>query len=122
MSQVLVYTADLLFGSKLVEAVQSAGYQSTLCLGEQQFVSLSQQQAGSGQGVVVDLAAEVKERLAVIKRCCLPATPVLACYSHVEPRVAKLARESGCALAVPRSRFMRETKHFLQRLFETSDL
>lgn len=116
MGRALIYTADLLFGSKLVEAVQAAGYQSTLCLGEQQLASLLQQQEVIGQAVVVDLAAEAEERLAVIKRCCLPTTPVLACYSHVEPHIAQLARQSGCVLAVPRSRFMRETQSLLKQL------
>jgi hypothetical protein len=91
---------DLLFGSKLRGALAAAGHE-VVALGEPADVQ------------VVDLTADVDERLAALAGSELPT---LAFYSHVEQEVRRRAEEAGADRVVPRSRMAREAAALVEAL------
>jgi hypothetical protein len=83
---------DLLFGSKLRSALEDAGHEVVA-------------PGAPAELLVVDLTADVDERLAETAAAGLPA---LAFYAHVEQDVRRRAEEAGIERVVPRSRMARE--------------
>ena len=62
------------------------------------------------RGVIVDLANPGLDIAALIEglRRCSPVPRVVAYGSHVDTATLKKAREAGCDLVLPRSRFVEE--------------
>ena len=98
MARVALLCPDLLFGSKVEGALAAAGHEVV-------HVD-SPQGAGDADVLVVDLTADVDERIAALR--AEPAPPTLAFYSHVEQDVRRQAEEAGVTRVVPRSRMARE--------------
>jgi hypothetical protein len=105
MARVVAYIPDLLFGSSVVSALQSAGHQ----------VELRADLDGPAEGdlLIVDLTSEPERR---IERAGAMAAPKLAFYSHVEPHVRARAEAAGFDLVVPRSRMAREAATLAETL------
>lgn len=97
MARVVAYIPDLLFGSAVVSALQSAGHEVQLTGALDASVT--------GDLLIVDLTADADAR---IERARGVAMPKLAFYAHVEPDVRTRAQAAGFELVVPRSRMARE--------------
>jgi hypothetical protein len=93
MARVALLCPDLLFGSKLRGALVAAGHE---VVGADDEADL----------LVVDLTADVDERLAAAGAARIPT---LAFYAHVEQDVRRRAEAAGIRRVVPRSRMARET-------------
>jgi hypothetical protein len=100
VARVALICPDLLFGSKLHGAFAVAGHEVV--------------PPGAPADVqVVDLTADVDERLAAATSAGLPT---LAFYSHVEQDVRRRAEDAGVARVVPRSRMAREAAALVEAL------
>jgi hypothetical protein len=104
VARIALLCPDLLFGSKVQGALRAAGHE----------VVAPDEPADL---LVVDLTADVEERLAVARRADVPT---LAFYSHVEQDVRRAADEAGIDKVVPRSRMAREGTALVHRLLEES--
>jgi hypothetical protein len=114
MARVVAFVPDLLFGSKVFEAIRAAGHEPVPAADEDALrVALTD--AGA---VIVDLTLDAAERTELVRDASRPGLPVLAFYSHVEADVRERARAAGFALTVPRSRMAREGPALIARLLE----
>jgi hypothetical protein len=114
MARVIAFVPDLMFGSRVLEAVRAAGHEPVL-VGDEPALSSAQPGAGA---LIVDLTADAAQRIGLIQRSGRPELPVLAFYSHVENAVREQALGAGFALVVPRSRMAREGAALVSRLLE----
>lgn len=103
MARVLAISADLLLGSKVEGLLVAAGHEVTLA------PSLPEQLEDVDL-LVADLDAEDSQALAGT------GIPVLGYYSHVDVETREAAGASGIALAVPRSRMVRELPDLVAKL------
>jgi hypothetical protein len=104
VARIALLCPDLLFGSKVQGALRAAGHE----------VVAPDERADL---LVVDLTADVEERLDLARRA---GVPTLAFYSHVEQDVRQAAEEAGIDRVVPRSRMAREGAALVDRLLEES--
>jgi hypothetical protein len=111
VARVVAFVPDLLFGSNVAGAVQSAGHEPFLA---SDIESVHRELAGS-QLLIVDLTADAPRRIAEVTNV-MPGVPVLAFYSHVEADVRAAAESAGFDLVVPRSRMAREGAALVVRL------
>lgn len=117
MARVVAYIPDLLFGSRVQEALRAAGHEAELVASAPNADDLS------GIDVVVfDLTDDVRDRIGAFTslRAGLDGTSALAFYSHVEADTRALAEASGFDLVVPRSRMAREASTLIGRLAGSS--
>jgi hypothetical protein len=93
---------ELLFGSKVEELLRQAGHE----------VERHQrpEHVGEADVVVVDLSEVEPEAVDT------DGPPVLGIYAHTRPDIRDRALAAGFALAVPRSRFVREASELIARL------
>ncbi|MFN2617209.1 MAG: hypothetical protein ABR581_08815 [Thermoleophilaceae bacterium] len=100
MARVALVCPDLLFGSKVREALSRAGHKSV--------------EAGEpAEVLVLDLTDDVERRLRTARETGLPT---LAFYSHVDQRTRARAEEEGVDRIVPRSRMAREAAALVESL------
>ena len=108
MARVAALIPDLLFGSKVQSALQTAGHEVDLITGELE----AWDEVGGIDLLVVDLTSpdvdgvELFETLATGGE--LHEVRTLGFFAHVEPEVRKRALQAGFDLVVPRSRMARE--------------
>jgi hypothetical protein len=100
MARVIALIPDLLFGSAVVASLQAAGHQVEL--------RSDLDDVAPADLLIVDLTADVEQRIDEVRRRRPVGVPVLAFYSHVEAEVRTRAQEAGFDLVVPRSRMARE--------------
>jgi len=100
VARVVAFIPDLLFGSKVVGALQAAGH-------EVELVS-DPGAAADADVLVVDLTTEAAARIERVAAVALPGVQTLAFYSHVETDVRAQAVAAGFDLVIPRSRMARE--------------
>ena len=93
--KVVVHVDDLMFGSRVRELLEAAGHEVVFGAGEAADVAF------------VDLTHQWVEK---------PPVPALAVYGHTSPETRARAIAAGYELAVPRSRFMRESAELMQQL------
>ncbi len=105
----VAYVPDLLFGSQVLGALRAAGH-------EVELVSVLELLDPDVEVVVVDLTADVGERIARVGAVPTEGVELLAFYSHVEADVRSQAEEAGFDLVVPRSRMAREGPALVARL------
>jgi hypothetical protein len=98
VARIALLCPDLLFGSRVEGALRAAGHDVVRVD--------SAADATEAALVVIDLTADVAERLAGVGAAGAP--PALAFYSHVEQDVRRLAERAGVDKVVPRSRMARE--------------
>lgn len=104
MARVVAWVPDLLFGSNVLGMLRSAGYEAVLASSTD---ALAREGPGS-DAVIVDLTADVDERLSALGGLDLVGAKTLAFYSHVEADVRTKAEAAGLDRVVPRSRMARE--------------
>ena len=108
MARVAALIPDLLFGSKVQSALQTAGHEVDLITGELE----AWDEVGGIDLLVVDLTSpdvdgvELFETLATGGE--LHDVRTLGFFAHVEPEVRERALQAGFDLVVPRSRMARE--------------
>ena len=93
---------ELLFGSKVAELLRQAGHDVT--------VVAQPEDVGDADVVVAVLDGIEPEAVAT------DGPPVLGIYAHTAPEVRDRAMAHGFALAVPRSRFVREAPELVARV------
>ena len=103
MPRVAVIGADLMLASRVTTALGAAGHEV------EQSASLPDSLDGIDL-VVADLDAVEPERLGSLKQ------PVLGFYQHTDTQTKARADAAGLALAVPRSRMVRELPELAARL------
>ncbi len=108
MAHVVAFIPDLMFGSRVVSALEAGGHQIELraALDEPPHADL----------LIVDLTADAAERIEQVRRGRAAGMPVLAFYAHVEADVRAQAERAGLDLVVPRSRMAREGAALAERL------
>jgi hypothetical protein len=108
VARVAAFIPDLLFGSKVVAALERAGHDVTM---------VREPSAASGADVlVIDLTVDPAERIELVRAAAHPSTRTLAFYSHVETDVRLMAESAGLDLVVPRSRMAREGPALVAKL------
>lgn len=110
MARVVAFVPDLLFGSNVLGALRAAGHQAILTS------DLETVDPRTVDVLIVDLTADVQERIQAASATELESVPKLAFYAHVEADVRALAQQSGFDLVVPRSRMAREGSDLVGRL------
>ena len=108
MARVVAFIPDLLFGSNVVGAMRAAGHDVEL--------AGAPDAAADADVLIVDLTADVQERIERVRTLGLTRTRTLAFYSHVETDVREQALQAGFDLVVPRSRMAREGGALVARL------
>ena len=111
MARVVVFVPDLLFGSRVLEAVRAGGHEPAAV---SDLAGLTAAAPGAG-ALVVDLTFDADARIDWVAGLGAVAPPVLAFYSHVEADVRERAQAAGFALVVPRSRMAREGVDLIAR-------
>jgi CheY-like chemotaxis protein len=120
MARVAALIPDLLFGSKVQAALQSAGHEVDLITGELE----AWDEVGGIDLLVIDLTSpdvdgvELFETLATAGE--LHDVRTLGFFAHVEPGVRERALAAGVDQAVPRSRIAREGPALLEALLATA--
>lgn len=109
MARVVVFAADLLFGSNVTSAVQAAGHEPVLA----STVEAARRELPGSELLIVDLTSDAPARIEALR-----GTGVLrlAFYSHVEADVRAAAESAGFELVVPRSRMAREGADLVSRV------
>ena len=107
MARVHIFSDDLLFGSRLVSDIRSAGHE----------VTLGPAPDRAADAIVADLTHDAGNRIAELAP---PRPPTLAFFSHVEAGVREQALLAGLELVVPRSRIAREGPSLLDALLATA--
>jgi hypothetical protein len=100
VARIALLCPDLLFGSKVQGALRAAGHDVVA-------------PDAPADVLVVDLTADVEERLAAARAANVPT---LGFYSHVEQDVRRSAEAAGIDRVVPRSRMAREAAELVERL------
>jgi hypothetical protein len=113
VARVVAFVPDLLFGSTVLGALQAAGHDVRL--------TSSLDEAGGADVLVVDLTADVPERIERVGALGADRPRTLAFYSHVETDVRERAQAAGFELVVPRSRMAREGAALVGRLAASGD-
>jgi DNA-binding NarL/FixJ family response regulator len=121
MARVVALIPDLLFGSRVQGALQSAGHEVEL-LGDEGSLKhrLGDSAAPAPAVLVVDLTSEDIDGARVVEALsgegALTRTRTLGFYSHVDVRTRERALEAGFDLVVPRSRMAREGQELVGRM------
>lgn len=113
MALVLILSADLMFGSRLLSSLAQAGHETELIGGEQPLRErLGTIAEGDSAVLVADLTDDRLDGAAALESLrrenLLGSLRTLAFFSHVEQDVRERAQQSGFDLVVPRSRMARE--------------
>ena len=104
MARVVAIVADLMLGSRVSTSLQTAGHEVS------QVPALPPEGLADADLVVADLDVVAPEQLADS-----PA-PVIGFYQHTDAETKMRADRAGLALAVPRSRMVRELPELADRL------
>jgi hypothetical protein len=110
MARVVAYVPDLLFGSRVLAALQAAGHEAALV------AELRPEQIAGADVIVIDLTVDAEQRIERASAALAAGVGTLAFYSHVETDVRKLAEQAGFDLVVPRSRMAREGAALVSRI------
>ena len=105
MARIAALVADLMLGSRVRTSLEASGHeveQDTQLPDELDGVDL----------VVADLDAVPPESLGALE------LPVIGFYQHTDTETKKRADAAGLALAVPRSRMVRELPELVERALE----
>jgi len=121
MAHVLVLSADLMFGSRLLAALTTAGHEVDLVADEGGLRErLPVGEKDSGSVLIVDLTDDRNDGAATLETLRsegrVGSVATLAFYSHIETEVRERAERAGFDLVVPRSRMAREAANLLGTL------
>ncbi len=100
--KVSAVVGDLMFASRIEVLLGQAGHDVTLVT--------DPEQVGSADVIVADLSSVEPEAVPT------GTAPALGIYAHTRPDVRDRAMQAGFALAVPRSRFVREAAELVSMI------
>jgi DNA-binding response OmpR family regulator len=108
MARVALLCPDLMFGSRVEEALRAAGHEVTRYSGE----DMARAAVDVSDALVVDLTADEFDAATLIESMRmgreLEGVATVGFYPHVEQEVRRRAEEAGVEVVVPRSRMARE--------------
>jgi hypothetical protein len=121
MARVLALVPDLMFGSRLRSALESAGDELQLVAAEPPLrARLADESLPAPEVVIVDLTDDQLDGAGVVESLLaaglLGGARTLGFYSHVDAAARERAERAGFDLVVPRSRMARETAALVARL------
>jgi hypothetical protein len=116
VARVVAFIPDLLFGSNVVGALGAAGHDPVLVSDGDAL----RRELPAAEALVVDLTADVGERIDQVSATPRGHVKTLAFYSHVETDVRAQAEQAGFDLVIPRSRMAREGAAVLARLLDSA--
>jgi hypothetical protein len=103
LARVLAIVSDLMLASRVSTSLQAAGH-------EVEQVSAIPEEADGVDLVVADLDAAEPKSLTGL------GVPVIGFYQHTDTDTKAAADEAGLAIAVPRSRMVRELPQLVERV------
>lgn len=116
MARVAALVPDLLFGSKVVSALEAAGHEVVLCSAEHEAWA----EVERADVLVVDLTSDQFDGVVLVDSLAtageLRGTRTLGFYSHVDDATRARAEEAGFDLVVARSRMAREAGALVEAL------
>ena len=118
MARVALLCPDLMFGSRVEEALRAAGHEVTRFDGE----DMARAAVDQSDALILDLTADefdgamLDESMQMGRE--LEGVVTIGFYPHVEQDVRRRADEAGIDLVVPRSRMAREGAVVLERALE----
>jgi CheY-like chemotaxis protein len=105
----LVLSDDLVFVSRISATARAAGLAVRQARTSEELIALAVKEPP--KGVILDLqnpGLDLSSFLAELRATC-PVMPRITAYgSHVEAELLRSAREAGCDLVLPRSKFVKE--------------
>jgi CheY-like chemotaxis protein len=108
MARVAALIPDLLFGSKVLTALEAAGHEVDLIAGDVE----AWDEIGGIDVLVIDLTTEDVDGVRLMETLAaggeLHAVRTLGFFAHVHPEVRERALAAGFDQVVPRSRMARE--------------
>jgi DNA-binding response OmpR family regulator len=121
MARVIALIPDLLFGSRVQAALQSAGHEVELVGDEQALRERLEDPAAPVPAVlVVDLTSQDLDGATLVEALSaegeLADVRTLGFYSHVDVPARERASEAGLDVIVPRSRMAREGEELVARM------
>jgi CheY-like chemotaxis protein len=116
MARVAALIEDLLFGSKVKAALETAGHEVDLISGAVE----AWDEVGGIDVLVVDLTADDVDAIELVETLAtggeLHGVRTLGFFAHVQPEVRERALAAGFDQVVPRSRMAREGPELVDRL------
>jgi hypothetical protein len=108
MARVALLCPDLMFGSRVEEALRGAGHDVTRYAGE----DMARAGVDRADALVLDLTADEFDAATLVESMLmgreLEGTVTVGFYPHVQQDVRRRAEEAGVDVVVPRSRMARE--------------
>ena len=118
MARVALLCPDLMFGSRVEEALRAAGHDVTRYGGE----DMARAAVDRSDALVVDLTADEFDGATLVESMRfgreLEGVVTVGFYPHVEQDVRRRADEAGVDVVVPRSRMAREAPAVLERALD----
>ncbi len=103
----LLLSDDLIFASRIGGTAAALGLAVQAARTPEVLLDLARREAP--RGVLLDLANPglvLPDLLQHLRECCTPMPYVVAYGSHVDAAGLRTAREAGCDLVLPRSKFV----------------
>jgi CheY-like chemotaxis protein len=105
----LLLSDDLIFTSRITGTARGLGLTVKVARSSDLLLTLARQQTPTC--VLIDLAnpgLSVPELIRQLEEICSPRPRVVAYGSHVDAEGLRAAREAGCDLVLPRSKFVED--------------
>ena len=105
----LVLSDDLVFVSRITATAQAAGLAVRQARTPAALVALARE--STPRGIILDLqnpGLDLPALLAELREVCAQMPRLSGYGSHVEAELLKAAREAGCDVVLPRSKFVKE--------------
>jgi hypothetical protein len=106
VARIVAIAPELMFASRIDSALVAAGHDVTVSR------SLDAASTEGAELLVLDLDTQDPERGVAT------GLPVLGFFSHTAPRIRERSERAGVALAVPRSRLVRDMPELVSELLE----
>lgn len=115
----LLLSDDLLFSSRITATARATGVAMKTALNVVRLEDHAKQQTPSL--IILDLAnpsLRIEEFLPRLRETCSPMPRTVAYGSHVDAATLQRAREAGCDLVLPRSKFVEALESELPKWME----
>jgi CheY-like chemotaxis protein len=109
MSAGLLLSDDLIFTSRVTGTARDLGLSMKAARSVVALESLCREQTPAG--ILVDLSnpgLAIAELIGWLRQNCVPMPRMVAYGSHVDTATLRAAREAGCDLVLPRSKFVED--------------
>jgi DNA-binding response OmpR family regulator len=121
MARIALLCPDLMFGSRVEEALRAAGHDVTRYDGE----DMARAGVIESDALVLDLDADEFDAPTLVESMRmgreLGGVPTVGFYPHVQQELRRRADEAGVDFVVPRSRMAREAAAVVERALEARD-